>query len=77
MHWEGNSLFYGKIDTSIKYLPHEEYPDQYYLIWDFEGPKRSVGFFNISNTKDNARILYMRYHNNTAERGSREPRGDV
>lgn len=67
MHWEDNKLFYGKTDTTVRYVPDEFWPDSYRLEWNFDKPQKSLNFYNLTNTKDNARVLYMRYRNNTAE----------
>lgn len=78
MHWEGNRLFYGKKDTTIKLVPDDEFENMFRLEWDFTEPQRSINFYNITNAKDNARKLYMKYRNNTAENSTTQaPRSDL
>lgn len=77
MHWEGDKLFYGKKDTSVRLIRDNEIDFMYWLEWDFGKPEKSVNFYNITNAKDNARVLYMRYHNNTAEKQGLQPRTEV
>ena len=72
MHWEEDKLFYGKIDTTIRLVPDDVYPNQYRLTWNFEKPEKSVNFYNIINAKDNARVLYLRHRNNDTEKRCRE-----
>lgn len=67
MHWEGDNLFYGSKDTTVKLVMDDKFLGMYRLEWNFDKPERSVNFYNITNAKDNARVLYMRYRNNTAE----------
>lgn len=66
-HWEGNRLFLGKKDTTIKLVQDKDYSHMYWLEWDFDEPRRSINCYNISNAKDNARVLYLRYTNNSTE----------
>lgn len=77
MHWEDNSLFYGKTDTTVKLLKDEKYEGMYWLTWDFTGERKSLHFYNISTAKDNARALYLRYRNNGAENDCVEGRTEV
>ena len=76
MHWEENKLFYGKKDTTIELYP-SVFEGQYHLRWNFDKPEESVNFYNITNAKDNARVLYLRHRNNTAEKPLLQPRGAI
>lgn len=77
MHWEGEKLFYGKKDTTIKLVQDAKIDFMYWLEWDFTKPERSVNFYNLTNAKDNARVLYMRHRNNTAENPPALAQGEV
>lgn len=77
MHWEGEKLFYGKKDTTIKLVQDDKIDFMYWLEWDSTQPERSVNFYNLTNAKDNARVLYMRYRNNTAENPPTLAQGEV
>lgn len=77
MHWEEDKLFYGKVDTTIRLVKDRTYDFMYWLEWDFSTPQTSNNFYNISNAKDNARVLYLRYRNNAAEKACQEARGCV
>jgi len=67
MHWEEDKLFLGTKDTTIRLVPDDKFENMYRLEWNFDKPQRSVNFYNITNAKDNARVLYLRYCNSTAE----------
>lgn len=75
MHWEDEKLFCGKKDTSVRLVKDNKIDFMYWLEWNFGTPEKSVNFYNIINAKDNARVLYIEYRNNTAERPPAEPVG--
>ena len=67
MHWELDRLYCGKKDTTVRLVRDDVHQHMYWLEWNFTKPEKSVNFYNISNAKDNGRVLYMRYSNRTAE----------
>jgi hypothetical protein len=66
--WKKDKLYLGGKYTSVYIVEDESYDFMYWLHWNFEKPEKSVNSYNLTNTKDNGKVLYLKYINNIGER---------
>jgi len=69
LHWEMDRLYYGKKDTTVRLVRDDKIDFMYWLEWNFNGPEKSINFYNLMNAKDNGKILYMRHRNAVPKNG--------
>lgn len=73
LKWKDTKLYHGAQDTTVRLVKDEKYDFMYWLEWNFEKPEKSINFYNITNAKDNGKVLYLRYMNCDTENGTGQP----